>query len=608
MEESTKLRRDIEVKLEELRAMTDKFQTEAELTLGDLSKKGYKIDKENIKTFLMKFWHSYPTKNPNEWEVAIPVFIPYNIGWFDRVEGGYNIFLVNRYTKWLGEEIPTFISHEMNIPPSWKITVDGNVVNFPEGMEEKIDDKFGKHLSLVEKGKATIKQGHEFDIIAEIIDSGSLPFIPRPIATEDLQESDFTQIWDELEEKYHPLEIFEGKYSYQGEAWELFKKYGAVGIYWGMSFGKSVIGTYIFSRIKGPKALVVPTITLKEQWEQFFKWNCPRLLNEVEIYTYQGMSQGRWKEFKSKEFKLIIFDENHFLPADSFAKLATIKTKYRVGLSASPMREDRKESYIFSLTGIPTGLDWRKTMDVLGKEYHTVNVHVVRDLESKYQLMKQLYNPERRTLIFVNLLEIGRKISEMLDIPMISGESKHRLSIIKENKSFVSTRVMEHGVSIKDLEHIIEVDFTFGGRREELQRTGRLLHSVVKGKVHDIIFTKDELEKYGKRLYGLYERGFRYNLIPHLSGIQIKNGVGEKTPRAKIVAKSYAPIVNELESEGYFVNERKFGDIVAEVEKRGGKVRASGLFEKLNSLVRQKKLFKIKGDNGYMFKARNNYQ
>ena len=42
--------------------------------------------------------------------------------------------------------------------------------------------------------------------------------------------------------------------------------------------GKSIIDIgcgsgFLLSRIKGKKCLVVPTITLKEHWEQFFKWN-----------------------------------------------------------------------------------------------------------------------------------------------------------------------------------------------------------------------------------------------------------------------------------------------------------------------------------------------
>jgi hypothetical protein len=295
----------------------------------------------------------------------------------------------------------------------------------------------------------------------------------------------------------------------------------------------------------------------------------------------------------------------HFLPADSFSKLATVKTKYRFGLSATPYREDGRTNYIMALTGFPVGLDWRTIMNVLGKEYHTINVHIVKDLESKYQLIKQLYNPERRTIIFINLLDIGRKISEMLEIPMISGETKNRLEMIKKSKSFVASRVLELGVSIKDLEHIIEADFLFGSRREEVQRTGRLMHSIVKGKVHDIIMTKDELEQYGKRLYGLYEKGFRYKLIPHMTGITIERIKERK--KIPTTAKNYSAIVNKLYQEGYFVVERTVNDVCNDAQKRGISITLpvrKAIFGKLDGMVRSGKLFKIKMEKGYKFKQR----
>ena len=604
-----KTQRELEDKINEFKKQTAVIQQEYEKSLLELQKKGYKIDETQLPLFMKCFWHTYPTKNANEWEVAIPVFIPFNIGWFDRIEGGYNIFTINRYTKWFGEKIPDFISHEMNIPSPIELALDGLNLSFPDGKQEQVENKFGKHLSLVEKDKAIVKQGHEFDLIAEIIDSGSLPFVPHQVTKADLMDSDFTQIWDELSEKYNPLQIFEGKYNYQGQAWNTFEKYGSIGIFWAMSFGKTVIGTYIFSRIKGPKALVVPSLTLKEQWMQFFKWNCPRLLDEVEIYTYQGMSRKTWDELKNKNFAVLGFDECHVLPADSFSRLATVKAKYRFGLSATPYREDNRTNYIMALTGYPTGLDWRTIMQVLGKEYHTVNVHVVKDLESKYALVKQLYNAERRTVIFVNLLNIGDKIAEMLELNFINGETKDRLNLIKQSHSFVASRVLELGISIKDLEHIIEVDFLFGSRREEMQRTGRLMHSFAENKIHDVIMTKDELENYGKRLFSLYEKGFRPRLIPHLTGVpNTINGNGDKKPSVAKGSENYTKVVKEMFDEGFFQTERLLGDVCAEAQRRGislkGNMRTL-ISNKLINMNKSKLLFKIRSDEGNKYKSRS---
>lgn len=616
-----KLQREAKQALSELKNQTEIILQEAQQELLELEKRGCKIDRDQISSFLDHWWHTYPTKNPNEWEVAIPVFLPFNFGYFDRIEGGYKIFIVNRFTRWLGEAIPDFIEHEISLPQPLDITLDGLNLKFPEGKEEIIERKYGSHLSLIEQGKATVKQAHVFDLLAEIIDAGSLPFIPKPVDPADLMESDFTQIYDEVNstpEKsvYIPLNIFEGKYSYQGEAFNTFLKHGSVGIFWLMSLGKTVEGTYILSRIKGPKLLIVPSITLKEQWELFFKRNCPRLLNEVEIYTYQGLSRNQetfklpkdkifikyaktnFNQLLKKNYKVTIYEECHFLPATTFSPLAMINTDYRVGFSGTPYREDGKTNYIMALTGFPLGLDARSIMRVLGKVYHPVNVHIVQNLDAKFILAKQLYNPERKTMFFVYLKEIGNKLAEMFELPFISGDTKNRLQLIQQSFSFVASKTLEHGLSIKDLEHIIEVDFQFGGRQEQTQRTGRLLHSEAKLKIHDIIMTKDEFERYGKRLYGLFEKGFQPKLIPHLlmKATEIKQKKTQYALHER--AKSWRKVIDEMYEEGFFQITRNPAVVKEELVKRGIKVDASvqrNMFNKLMSMVKKKQLWRTDG-------------
>mgnify|MGYP000662695487 CR=1 FL=1 len=84
---------------------------------------------------------------------------------------------------------------------------------------------------------------------------------------------------------------------------------------------------------------------------------------------------------------------------------------------------------------------------------------------------------------------------------------------MQENHSFVASSVFTEGISIKDLDHIIEVDFHYGSRREELQLTGRLMHSLSKNKKHDIIMTQSEFENYKKRILVLEEKGFHVKII-----------------------------------------------------------------------------------------------
>jgi superfamily II DNA or RNA helicase len=41
----------------------------------------------------------------------------------------------------------------------------------------------------------------------------------------------------------------------------------------------------------------------------------------------------------------------------------------------------------------------------------------------------------------------------------------------------IVSRIADHGVSIDDLEVVLEADFLFGSRRQQIQRTGRLFWS-----------------------------------------------------------------------------------------------------------------------------------
>ncbi len=103
------------------------------------------------------------------------------------------------------------------------------------------------------------------------------------------------------------------------------------------------------------------------------------------LSTYQG-----YEKVKDIEIGLTIYGECHVLPADTFSRLATLKTKYRIGQSASPYREDGRHSYIFALTGFPIGLNWQDLMKLLGKKYHDINVYIFDSVEQKIPIAPYL--------------------------------------------------------------------------------------------------------------------------------------------------------------------------------------------------------------------------
>jgi len=336
---------------------------------------------------------------------------------------------------------------------------------------------------------ARIKRGNTFDVIAGMVDNGCLPFRPRQVINSDLRDSNEIKLRD-----------------YQKSAYKKLLQTGAVGVFYPTGAGKSFIAMHSIETIKGKKALIVPTRTLADQWEYYLERYIPKFRNEVEISTYQG-----FKNFDD-DYSLTIFDECQRLPANTFSKLSVINTKYRLGLSASPHREDKRESYIFALTGFPIGLNWQEYMEKVGKSYFPVDVISVKHASQKLKKVTELLD-DKKTIIFCDSIDFGKQISNHLKIPFVYGETNNRIEIIKSNNHVVVSRVGDLGLSIDNLQRIIEVDFLFGSRQQELQRLGRLMHSTSKDLKHYIIMTEQELSSHSKRLWALREKGFHVNII-----------------------------------------------------------------------------------------------
>lgn len=579
--------------LGKLRAQIDEIELQNKTLLEKSKLFGSKYDEELLKQFMSEYWYIYSGRKETETYIAVPRFINFSVGWLDHTTQGYNVFRIDQYAQWLSD-IPDFIKKEVHLQDALKVHVLDGTLMFEDKDEETIRKAYGENLANVGRGTAKIKKGREFDLIAALIEGGSLPFLPHPVEQKDLKDE-------------NKLVKMEGKFSFQRDAWELFLKTGALGVYWMTGSGKDIFSTYALSRVRVgdlPNLYVSPSRSITEQMkEEYLPKYAPDLLKDIEsgklvLTTYQN-----YEKIKDKEYGLTVFGECHILPADGFSKLATIRTKYRIGQSATPYREDGRTAYIFALTGFPTGLSWTDTARLLGKHYHEVNVYIVSNLEAKFSLAQQLFKPDEKTLFFVNELAIGEKLANKLSIPFISGETKGRLQIAKESKAFVASRVFELGISLKDLEHIIEIDFLYGSRREELQRTGRLLHSE-KAKRHDIIFTEDEFEAYGKRLHGFLEKGFRVNLKPMTKGtFEIKKTlVPKKSGRNNSVAEIMAT-VDKLIDEGFFKKKRGRPELTEALRRRGFSESALSVANKnmthfLDVRVRNGKLYRIDPDKG----------
>lgn len=445
-----------------------------------------------------------------EWHVYVPKMVEFHVGRLERATHSYNVFSVTQYMHHFAE-IPEELSSRFPKLDIELQVVDGLLLTDVQNTEEA----WNRYRSFAWRkegpGKIRIKKGSEWELIAQILEDGGLPFSPQPVDAADLRERHVKGFAGNPEWKIR---------DYQAEADQKLMEYGAIGIYWPFGTGKSQFGLDLLDRFKGAKLVVVSTLSLKEQWLERLKRLPPNRRAECHVVTYQSRREINLLIKKHKEFTLSVFDEVHHLPAKTFMRLSTIPCKYRLGLTGSPYREDGHINYIMALTGYPMGLAWSKFIAEGIITMAQIQVHVVKKLRWKLALLDDLLKRDLgKTLIFCDSLDLGDSIAKKYGLEWIHGGTKRRIDTIRRNERIVISRVGDEGLSIPSLDTIIEIDFLGGSRMQALQRVGRLAHRAIQPEaepaVHHILMTEDELEKYGKRLLAYYDKGYKIDYLYH---------------------------------------------------------------------------------------------
>ena len=136
--------------------------------------------------------------------------------------------------------------------------------------------------------------------------------------------------------------------------------------------GKTIVGMTIMDMLKTSTLIITTNISAVHQWidELLDKTNLTRdkiaeysgeskTIKQVTVATYQVLTWRPDKEgpyphfsiFHERPWGLIIYDEVHMLPAPVFRVVADLQAVRRVGLTATLVREDGCEGYVFSLVG-----------------------------------------------------------------------------------------------------------------------------------------------------------------------------------------------------------------------------------------------------------------
>lgn len=452
------------------------------------------FNQEHFDSFMKRPYTVMP-KSEGEWYLIVPKFSGLEYGWLFHSDEIYNIFIINRYVSWL-TPLPEDIKDEIDIKePELDVKIHGNIAEYDPEKQDLFKKKFRESIyRKIGPGKSQIIQDQVFKLTAQLIREGVKPYTENPVDRKYFSDSEpIVELRD-----------------YQEFAWQKFLEYGSVGIFWPPGGGKMFISLYALARLQGPKLIIVPSLTLREQWEEQINiWVPPERRHEIEITSYISAKKYQGK---TNPYTLTIFDEAHYLPANTYGPLSNINTLYRMGLSATPFREDGRTDLIFALTGFPVGMDWKEYIDSGLIHRPKATCYITKNMTAKKDLALELSGKTRgKSLVFVDKLEIGKELASKMNIPFVYGNSKNRLQTIRNNRRTVVSRVGDEGLDITDLESVIEVDFLFGSRRQEMQRFGRLLHSRYKGK-YVIIMTKNEYNSYKKRLLALFEKGFEVDI------------------------------------------------------------------------------------------------
>jgi DNA excision repair protein ERCC-3 len=487
------------------------------------------IDTDHMGAFAEEPYCILP-KEENEAFVVVPRFVPFHVGWLDRQTDSYNVFVVNKYVDWI-DELPDEIRGQVGIDEKYhEATVADGMLHVDPADRDEAWDEFSRdaipgdetlremewdrlrslasRLGVLEQGMGRedveralsaerddttipLKPSREFDVIAQLIEDGNLPFAPQPIDE------------DALRGEPENVELRE----YQERAWERFVETGMIGVYWPPGAGKTFLSLYAGERMKGDKLVVVPNNTLKEQWQNRVDEFAERSW-EWEVQTYQYLTHGNnIDEYQRNGPALTIFDECHHLPANTFAKLATIDTDSRIGLSASPYREDDRTEYIFALTGFPVGLNWQELVALGVVETPPARVLLYGTQHQKRKGVPELVNERTgKILILCDSIDRGKELADDLGVPFVHGETRDRMEKFTENRVVIGSRVADEGLSLSELDVVIEYDFFGASRRQEAQRYGRVLHGESHGE-YLILMTDEEYESHSNRLMALEEQG-----------------------------------------------------------------------------------------------------
>ncbi|PSP45878.1 helicase [Halobacteriales archaeon QH_10_70_21] len=320
--------------------------------------------------------------------------------------------------------------------------------------------------------------------------------------------------------------------------------------------GKTVAALGIMADIEGETLVLVPSRELAGQWRERILSDTSLTADQVGEYhggakeirpvtiaTYQTAGMDRHRSlFDSRKWGLVVYDECQRVPSPVSRRSADLQTKHRLGLTATPIREDDLEDQIYTLIGPPIGTDWEALFEagyVAEPEVElrylpwASETHKNEYGASRGQEKRQLAatnpakideiaaiirdHPGSKTIVFVEFIDQGDAIAESLGVPFISGETPHarRSRLFDRFRSgaldtVVVSRVGDEGIDLPDAEVAVAASGLGGSRRQGAQRAGRTMRPVGKARMYVLATRGTREEEFARqRTRHLAARGVR---------------------------------------------------------------------------------------------------
>ncbi|WP_410764395.1 DEAD/DEAH box helicase family protein [Haloferax sp. DFSO60] len=326
--------------------------------------------------------------------------------------------------------------------------------------------------------------------------------------------------------------------------------------------GKTIAGIGALAAVGGETLILVPSRELAHQWrgellthtdldpDQIGEYHGgTKEIRPVTIATYQTAGMDRHRSlFDSRKWGLIIYDEAHHIPSRVFQRSADLQSKHRLGLSATPIREDDKEAEIFTLIGQPIGTDWTQLFDAGyvqepeveiryvgweddfarnewsasdGRERHMLAAMNPAKIDAARRLRAK--HPDSKTLIFVDYLDQGNELAEALEVPFISGETRHarREAYFEAFRTgdldtLIISRIGDEGIDLPNAELAIVASGLGGSRRQGSQRAGRTMRPAGSALVYVLASRGTSEEDFAQRqMQHLAGKGIRVRETSH---------------------------------------------------------------------------------------------